>query len=226
MYELIEICDIDKHIKLMRVKSTDIKLTLRSVVASLSNLSWISNFDKDYMKQGFSKRADITIEYITKNIITNDASGVTSSSGEYVVSELARTAVIDHLKYLDVPLAELFKIKAVGNHGFDFYSKNTNKIILFGEAKYLSAQSAYGNCFEQIVKFIEEDLQDTVDIVDIECFFCEESLSYFSNGKKGFIAAFSNKNNLTESLLKYFHKNENYLKLTKFEELICVAVEL
>lgn len=54
---------------------------------------------------------------------------ITKDTGEYVVSELARQTLVNHMKYLDVPLAELFKEQVSGNPGFDFYSANNEKTL-------------------------------------------------------------------------------------------------
>jgi hypothetical protein len=137
-YEVIEVCNIgdNSKLKFIRIQPNDIKATLREVFTSLSNLSWIESFDKEYAKLSFQKRAEQTIEYISNNIIKDSDDNITRDSGEYVVSELARKSVIEVYDYLDIPLAELIKKQKVGNPGFDFYSENKNQIILFGEAKY------------------------------------------------------------------------------------------
>ena len=125
-----------------------------------------------------------------------------------------------------MPLAELFKIKDIGNHGFDFYSENKNEIILFGEAKYNSRQNAYGNSFEQIYRFVNDEKQDLSDITDIDKFFKEKPLENFHNGKKGFVAAFASKKTSTKTMLAGLKANKHYLQLKSFDEIICVAVNI
>ena len=73
--------------------------------------------------------------------------------------------------YLDIHLAELIKSQAVGNDGFDFFSKNMNKVILFGEAKFNSRQNAYGAALEQIERFerIKQDVSEIKEIVEFCC---------------------------------------------------------
>jgi hypothetical protein len=225
-YDIIDIIKVEDHITFIRINPTDIKLTLSEVFASLSDLSWINQFDKDYIKDSFKKKAEDSLNYISDKIIKSGDDKITQHSGEYVISELARKAIIDNLFYLDVPLAELFKIKDVGNHGFDFYSENKNEVILFGEAKYNSRQNAYGNSFEQIFRFVNEEKQDLSDITDIDKFFKEKSLDNFHNGKKGFIAAFASKGTSTKKILKGLKVNKHFLELKKFEEIICVAVNI
>lgn len=224
-YTIVDHRKIEEHITFLRIEPIDISLTLREVLRSLSDLSWLSQFDKQYIQDSFRVRAEGSIKYITENIIKEADDDVTSDSGEYLVSELARKAVVDLLKYLDIPLAELIKTKNVINHGFDFYSKNLNTIILFGEAKYKAKQNAYGSCFEQIARF-ESEKRDSADILEVDKFYCEESKQNFASGKKGFIGAFASKKITTDELIANIQKNENYKIIKKFNELICVAVNI
>lgn len=196
-YRVLERKQLEPHILFLRIEPTDIKVTLRGVFKSLSDIAWISNFDRPYIQNAFQVRAEETIKYISNNIIAQSDDKITSDTGEIVVSELSRLAVINEMGYLDIPLAELIKSQAVGNDGFDFFSKSLNKEILFGEAKFKSRQNAYGAAFEQIVRF-ERIKQDVSDIKEIVEFCCEESLNNHTNGKKGFIASFASKSTPVE----------------------------
>jgi hypothetical protein len=222
---------IEPHITFIRINPDDIALTLREVFESLANLSWINSFDDDYVRSSFLTRAQDTVKYIAENIIKETDDSVTSDSGEYVVSELARQSVVNELNYLNIPLGELIKAQKIGNPGFDFYSENTAaSLLLFGEAKYLSKQNAYGSAFEQIVRF-EKERRHIADLVDIGRFFSPKSLNNVVDkggvrGKKGFIAAFASKSTTTEHLIENIKKNKNFQILSKHEELICVAVDI
>jgi hypothetical protein len=224
-YTIVDNQKIEPHITFIRINPTDVKLTLKEVFESLSDLCWISSFDKEYIQDAFQVRAQATVDYIADNIIKENADVVTSNSGEYVISELARKTIVREMSYLDIPLAELFKIKDAGNHGFDFYTINGSKILLFGEAKYVAGQNAYGRALKQIVKF-ENTKQDCSDIIDIDLFCCDESKTNFSNNKKGFVAAFSSKTTATKTLIENIKNNADFQTLKKFEEIICVAVNL
>ena len=224
-YEIIDNYEIESHIKFLRINPTDLKLTLKNILDSLMNLSWIANFDKQFLKSSYEERTVTSISYISKNIIKKEDDMVTTNSGEYIVSELARLSIIESYKYLDVPLAELFKKKVIGNHGFDFYTRNLNKNILFGEAKYIASQNAYGSALSQISDFYT-DKQHITDIVDIQNFFCEESLNNCYNNDIGFIAAFSSKGLTTDKLIENIKKNASYISLKNFKEIILVAVNI
>jgi len=224
-YDIVDIIKIEGHITFIRINPTNVELTLKEVFNSLSNLSWINNFDKDYVKESFQVRADATVKYISDNIILAEADKITSDSGEYVISELARTSLINELNYSNIPLAELIKKQKSGNPGFDFYSENTTNVILFGEAKYLAAQNAYGSALSQIVRF-ESEKSDIGDLQDIDKFCSEISLENVTKNQKGFVAAFASKNISTEQLIKNIQANEDYKALTVHNEIICIAVNL
>jgi hypothetical protein len=63
-YQVIEKIQIEPHILFIRIEPTDIQVTLREVFNSLSNLAWISDFDKPYIQDAFQVRAEETIKYI------------------------------------------------------------------------------------------------------------------------------------------------------------------
>ena len=224
-YKIIENREVEPHIRFFRIRPTDIKLTLRSVFESLSNNSWIMKFDNSFLKQTFSVRFQSTIDYISSNIIHEGDDSLTSDSAEYVISEIARSAIVEQLDYLDIPLGELIKEQKSGNPGFDFYSMNKSDIILFGEAKYVAKQNAYGRALEQIYRFHTEQ-RDVADLLDIQNLCPEASCNEVCKGNKGFIAAFSSKTTPTEKLISNIKNNVNYQKLFSHKELILVAVDI
>jgi len=225
-YTITDFLNIEGNNYLIRINPTDIKLTLRDVFDSLSNTAWISAFDQKYIRDSYSQRAQDTIEYIATKIIRDEEDTITSDSGECVVSELARKTVVSHMGYLDIPLGELIKYKTFGNHGFDFFTINHEKVILFGEAKYVASQTAYGKAFKQIYRFESIEKKDVKDISEIDRFCCEVSKNNHANGIKGFMAAFSSKNIETDKLIEGIKRNANYQKIKNFNELICIAVNL
>lgn len=225
-FTIIDERDLEHNVKFFRIQPIDVKMTLTEVFDSLSDLAWISNFDKEYKRDSYEARAKSTIEYIAKNIISNNDDLITKDSGEYVVSELSRKVIISRLNHTNIPLAELFKAKRSGNHCFDFYSVSPRKEIFFGEAKFDSASSAFARAFEQINRFVNTEKRDLEDIVEITDFCCEESLENFSKGDKGFTACFSSKSTPTDSLIKFIKQNGNYDEFKKHKHLICVAVNL
>ena len=153
-----KIC-FDKHNRayFLRVQPDDLKDTLSQIFYVLSNLSWISNFDEDYIRESFQERAKATLADIYAKITTSSTDEVSSDAGEYVVSELAREAIVDKLGYLDIPLAELYNKKKSGNPGFDFHSQSLDEVIIFGEAKYLDDRNAY-DYLDKLISFKLSDI--------------------------------------------------------------------
>ena len=219
--------DVENYnsITYIRIDPENLSVTIRDIITSLSNLSWIAKFDKSYIRNSFFKRAEDTAEYLADKILKDDGDKITEDSGEYVVSELAREALVIELKYLDVPLAELFKEQVSGNPGFDFYSANKEKVIIFGEAKYSSGRNAYGIGMEQVDRFIREG-QDVSDLNDIDKFFEEESLKLADNGDKAYAIAFATKGTASDMIIKGIIRNKHYKDIAINKEVIFLAVNV
>lgn len=224
-YSIVDHETIEPHIKFLRIDPTDIKLTLKNVLDSFMNLSWLSKFDEDYLKDSYKLRCEQSINHIATNIINQNDSSVTRSSGEYIVSELARSSVVDTHSYLDIPIADLFKKQTVGNPGFDFYTLNLKKNILFGEAKYITKQSGHLSALKQSYDFYIQK-QHKSEIPDIQDFFCKESLSNCNKDEIGFMVAFSAKKTTTANFINIIKKNANYQELIKYKEVILIAVNI
>lgn len=79
-----KIC-FDKHNRayFLRVQPDDLKVTLSQIFYVLSNLSWISNFDEDYIRESFQERAKATLADIYAKITTSSTDEVSSDAGEY-----------------------------------------------------------------------------------------------------------------------------------------------
>lgn len=227
--KVLECRKIDKenhdNIFFLRIDPEDLSITLREIIESFSNLSWISKFDEKYIRTCFAQRAESSAKYLAKQLQIGKDDAVTKDSGEYIVSELARQALVQKLDYLDVPLAELFKEQVVGNPGFDFYSANNDKIIVFGEAKYNARQNAYGVGMEQVDRFICEG-QDISDLNDIDKFFEEVSLEYAVMGVKAYAVAFASKGTSSDKIINGIVSNKYYANIAIHREVIYLAVNV
>lgn len=221
-----KICS-EKHDRayFLRVQPRDLKETLAHIMGVLSNLAWISRFDEDYMRESFQERVNDTLTDIYTKITMSSTDEVSSDAGEYVVSELAREAIVEKLGYLDIPLAELYNKKKSGNPGFDFHSQSPDEIIIFGEAKYLADRNAYGSGLKQVVKFIGNK-KDIKDLADLRDFCSPKALSNASQGVKGFAIAFSSKSTPTDSLVSSIVENKEFVALLQHQEIIIVAVNI
>lgn len=224
--ECKKICEPkNDRVLFLRVDPEDIKITLRQILAVLFDCSWVSKFDRAYTRESFLRRAEPTLADIEKKLLAANPDSISQDAGEYVVSELAREAIIQQLSYLDIPLAELYNKKRAGNPGFDFHSQTIDEIIIFGEAKYLGDRNAFGSSLAQIVKFIDAG-KDIKDILDLEHFCSESALNAAHQGKKGFAAAFSAKSTASDNIIKHIQRNDYYKKLIKYQELLLVAVNI
>lgn len=213
-------------VQFIRIDPEDIFATLSDILKVLMDMSWIKNFDEDYMKHAFTSKASKTINYIKDKFDKCENDKLISDAGEYVVSELAREALINQLNYLDIPLAELLGKKKSGNPGFDFHSANlTTDTIIFGEAKYDSTASAYSAALSQIKTFVQEE-KDIEDLPDLKPFCPFNALNNANNGQKGFAAAFSAKSTSSNRLINTIKARQEFQSLLCYEEIILLAVNI
>lgn len=213
------------NVSFVRVDVEDLSITIKEIITILSDLSWISRFDKKYIRSSFEERATETAKHLARNMKIGKDDKVTSDTGEYVVSELAREAIVKKFGYLDIPLAELFKEQVIGNPGFDYYSANSDDIVIFGEAKFLAKQNAYGVGMTQVARFIRTK-QDISDINDIDKFFSENALDAVYDGEKAYSIAFSSKTTSSDRIISGIKKHKKYAELSQYKELIFVAVNV
>lgn len=209
----------------IRIEPSDLKTTINDIICSLNNLSWIETFDKEYIKKSFKIRASRTAEHLSNKLNNFAQDKVTTDIGETVVSELSRLAIVNELEYRDIPLAELFKQKISGNHGFDFFSETLSQFIVFGEAKYVSNSNGYGRALEQIERFIIEE-RDTSDLNDIDRFVSDSSLNNHTKNDKAFACAFSATSIKSETLIDNILNNDNFNKIKHHREIILIAVNI
>ena len=209
----------------IRIEPSDLKTTINDIICALNNLSWIETFDKEYIKKSFKIRASRTAEHLSNKLNNFAQDKVTTDIGETVVSELSRLAIVNELEYRDIPLAELFKQKISGNHGFDFFSETLSQFIVFGEAKYVSNSNGYGRALEQIERFIIEE-RDTSDLNDIDRFVSDSSLNNHTQNDKAFACAFSATSIKSETLIDNIVKNANFNKIKHHREIILIAVNI
>lgn len=214
---------IEPNVRLMRVHPTDLNVTLGNILSSLVSICWVGNL-VPFLQASYWVRAAGTIDMFHELFQNNSNSELKSSMGEYVVSEMSRSTVVNDLHYLDIPLGELIKEQKSGNPGFDFFTAN-NDVILFGEAKYIAGQNAYVSALEQVGRFVHER-RDLADLPDLQAFVSEAALLKASRGERGFIAGFSATNMADVVLEQHILNNSYYKAVPKDHELICVAVDL
>lgn len=213
-------------VQFYRIDPEDISETLLGILTVLMDFSWLNNFEQEFKRIAFQHRAEKTVNDIKKKFDNCIEDNLSKDAGEYVVSELARETIVSELKYLDIPLAELLGKKCSGNPGFDFHSQNkiTNTVI-FGEAKYISKNTAYSSALSQIVDFIN-NRKDLDDLPELESFCSADALDRVIDGKKGFAAAFSAKATCSDKIIGNIVERQDFQLLLQYEELILIAVDL
>lgn len=214
-----------KKIVFLRIDPEDKKEALKLIYQKLSDKSWISRFNKSYIRNSYNIRVDKTIERICNSLINGADDKITKEAGEYLVSELSREAIVSELYYSDIPLAELRKEQAKSNPGFDFHTETDTQIIIFGESKYLSKANAYGSALSQIVDFVNEK-KDIVEIADLANFVSDEAMENCERGNKGYAAAFSSHLISNQDLIRNIFKNRDCQYLFNYDELLLLAVDV
>lgn len=222
----IEIKGISEcKITFIRINPEDKKDTIKKILEQISNLSWIDKLMPDELKNSMKARVDPTVDFLDKQLSNNNEDEITSKTGEYFVSEIARETIINELEYSDIPLAELRKEKVSGNPGFDYHSENKNNIIIFGEAKYVAGQNAYGRALKQVVEFIDAK-KDLKELTELTSFVSNEAIKNANLERKGYAIGFSSYSNSSEDLISNIRKSKHFKKIIRYEEIVIVAVDI
>lgn len=222
----IEINDVSGcKIIFIRINPEDKKETIKKILENLSNVSWIKKLIPEHLISSMDAIVNPTVELLVKKLTENDEELITTETGEYFVSEIARETLVNELKYKDIPLSELWKEKKSGNPGFDYHSENNESIIIFGEAKYVAKRNAYRRALEQVVNFIK-DKKDIKELIGLQQFVSDEAIKNANLGRKGYAIGFSSYNTSTENLITTIKNSEYFKALIKYEELVIVAVDI
>ena len=217
------------NVRYVRLRVTDVSLTIQDVYNSLCDASWVNRLTVySSVKDAYRLRVTQTSERI-KDDFQNGNGVIDADTGEYVVSESARRYLVDQLHYMDIPLAELMKQRIIGNQGFDFFSMNMNEVLLFGEAKYRGNgdESGSSEALGQIHEFVFGDApRDVSDIAELQAFLTEAADRNFRENQKGYVAAFTTWQESDEHVIRRITQHPDFASLTQFPELICVAIQV
>ena len=94
-------------VQFIRIDPEDISVTLSEILKAIMDLSWLKNFDAEFLARSYEQRAKITIADMRRKIESCDTGKLTKGAGEYVVSELAREAIVSELNYLSSLISSL-----------------------------------------------------------------------------------------------------------------------
>lgn len=210
----------------LRIDPEDLSITLQDILYELSNFSWLSKFDREFLQASMRVNAEKTCEALKEKFYNYNGDPVIDEAGEYIVSVYSKRGVIEKLGHEDVPLAELLGRQKTGNPGFDFFTEESNlKLITCGEAKYLHGKNAYGTSLSQINRFISEK-KHISDIVILNGLVSDTSLHNLSTGKFGVCSAFSSTKIQTSHLISNICTNTDFQQVLGHEYIILVAVDI
>lgn len=210
----------------MRIDPEDLSLALQDILNELGNFSWLSKFDKDFLRVSMEVNAQKTCDALKEKFYSDDGDPVIDEAGEYIVSVFSKRGVVEQLGHVDVPLSELIGRQKTGNPGFDFFTEDASlQLVTCGEAKYLHGKNAYGTSLRQINKFIKDEKHKS-DIVLLNGLVSDNSLHNLADGNFGVCAAFSSTNMKTDTLVAYICANTDFQKALGYKYVILVAVDV
>ncbi len=216
----------DKKIMFLRIEPDDLSKTIKDILIELADLSWLSKFDKEYVKKSMQHNADITCQALKNKFYDSSNDPIIEEAGEYIVSVLSKKGIVESLNHKDIPLAELLGRRKTGNSGFDFFTENTaTQLISCGEAKYIKGVNAYNTSLLQINRFISEK-KHISDIILLQSLAEDASLDNLSNNKFGVCSAFSTNAIESNKLITNICKNTEFVKTLSYEFVILVAVNI
>lgn len=209
----------------VRIDPEDLSLSVLEILQDLADLSWLNTFDHESVKNSFKNRATKTCNYIKDKLVdANTNTPLIDEAGEYIVSCLAKKALVSVYAHNDIPLTELLGRKISNNPGFDFYTEK-NGILTTGEAKYVKGENAYNRSLSQINEFIDDNKH--IDDIALLFFFApDESLDNLNNGDFSIGAAFSSTNICTDTLLENILDNKAFQKAIQEHTVFLLAVDM
>lgn len=210
----------------IRIDPEDLSLALQDILNELGDFSWLSKFDKEFLRSCMEVNAKKTCDALKEKFYNEDGDPVISEAGEYIVSVCSKRGVVEQLGHADVPLAELLGRQKTGNPGFDFFTEETSlQLVTCGEAKYLHGKNAYGTSLSQINKFIKEEKHKS-DIVILNGLVSDDSLHNLDEGRFGVCASFSSTNIQTDTLITNICANDHFQQALGYNYIILVAVDV
>lgn len=210
----------------LRVDPGSLSISLKNILEKLSELSWLNKFSKDTLKISYRQKAESTINHLEKSLYDDTESVIVEKAGEYIVSAISKDAIVEELNHFDLPLMELLGRKKSGNPGFDYYTEERDNNILFcGEAKYKKGSNPYSSSFFQIKEFIEEK-KHVADASLLDELADDTSLDNLVKNIFGISSAFSSTSIETNKLIENIVKNENFINLLEYKNIVLIAVNM
>lgn len=219
--DLSSVCSCE--INCIHIKISDYKPIIKEFEKQISDTSWINSLD-ELSKLAFKANAQKTIDKIVNDIIAKVTSSLTVDIGEYIVSYAAQHALELKFNHTKIPLAELLKEKISGNPGFDFHSVSSNMYLIFGEAKFSLDGTPRARALNQINEFIDD--RDHAELLWLQPFLHNDTITHITNGHKGYTAAFSFNENNVLTIFSNALESDVIKEIIKHKELYLIAVEI
>lgn len=194
------------------IEINDVNTCAQDLLVEISNTAWINDLNP-VAKMSYEDTAKETILKLVE-IFKSVDNKVTKDFGEFMISMGSGHCLKEKHDHDVLPLSELWKEKLSNNHGFDFHTLSPDLKFSFGEAKYVSTGNSYTSAAEQVHRFSREgkDKRDAVHLIN----FCNLiAIDNLSNGRKGYVIAFSINSVDHENILKNSLGNDDIKSLTK-----------
>ena len=150
----------DHSLYLYVIKIDDVKSESNRILNKLKERTWLSEIEDETLVNSFRSRADKTSSlFETKmNEKSDDFDDFLTFIGEKIITINSNETIEDEKDFKALPLPELFKMKAEGNPGFDFFNEDKKKcFLIYGEGKFIKGKTAYNNAAKQVCSFLKED---------------------------------------------------------------------
>ncbi len=203
---------------------SDLEQRVKDMQKVVLDTSWLDELDV-IDRLGYEARSKGTVEKIMHEILNNVETDISEDFGEYMVSDVAQTALKDYLSHIRLPLAEFIKEKISGNPGFDFHTESPSALVSFGEAKYSGVQSAHGRALKQINEFIKAQ-KDIQELPDLRRFVSEAAIQNAVSGNKSYSAAFSITSDDVEHIMDNAIRSIHMKTLLNYDAIYLLGVKI
>ena len=63
------------NVTFVRIEPENLSVTIRDIIASFSNMAWISQFDEEYQRNSFARTAEATAKFLAEKLRTEEENG-------------------------------------------------------------------------------------------------------------------------------------------------------
>ena len=190
----------------------------------IADHSWIAELHP-YDRYSYKDVAEQTTERLV-DMFNKVQNTLTGDFGEFIISLSSQLSLENESNHIRPPLAELWKQKELGNPGYDFHTECPEKLINFGEAKFVSSGQSHNSAAKQVFEVFIPKNKHRRDKKELADFLSQESIKRLvENEEYGICLSFSINNG---DFKQSFHTalNNEYVKgVSKYcEKLYLIGV--